>query len=213
MSEGEYIKFLSPGDGFCTEKSLTHLVKRATENHDEVLTSPCLTYKTNIDSAKYMFPSKKRLKKLINKSPNECFSELSRGNILSAAGTIYHKSFFENGGFDEKYRNLDDWPMWLSRFRQNKVVDIMELPTVYYRLNGISNENGNAFRSEVLHNDMLLCFKEEILPYRDRLTFFVQWIVDYHYEKLTGNDVGIKIKYIPLELYYRIKQKIKGYIV
>lgn len=211
---GEYIKFLPPGDGFCSPDSLRNLVEVAKKKNAVILTSPSLVYYKNYENVRFQFPSQHHIRKLKFFTSEQLFSVISQSNFISAIGTIFHRKFFDEGGFDEEYRYLDDWPTWLSRLRQNRQIEVLEIPTVYYELEGISNQTGNAFCSELLHVDLLLCYEKEILPYKERLSPFAKWFVNYRYGKLTGNhSVIFWMGHFPAELYCILKRKIKNLVM
>jgi len=211
---GEYIKFLPPGDGFCSPNSLDVLVEAALHCNAQILTSPAFVYRTNYEDVRYIFPSKRRIKILKMHTPVQLFSMICVANTISAVGTIYHHSFFENGGFDEEYRHLDDWPTWLSYLRNKGKIEIYEKPTVYYGLDGMSNCEGTAFESEVLKRDLIHCYEKEILPYRRNLSFFARWYVNYRYKKLIGEiTLPFGAVYFPFELYSALKRRLKQIVM
>lgn len=208
---GEYIKFLSPGDGFVGSDSLENLVKKAIESKSRIVTSQSLIYVDSFSNVKYAFPSKRRIRVLKKQKPKELFFLEARSNFISAVGTLFHRRFFEESGFNEEYRYLDDWPTWLTVLRCGERIDVLENPTVYYGINGISNKAGNAFNSTLLREDMIHCFEKEILPYQSLIKPLTNWIVNYHYKELIGESMNFT--YIPLKLYYKLKNKIKKFIL
>lgn len=211
---GEYIKFLPPGDGFCSSNALEKLVREAKKKNALILTSPSLVYFKDYENIRFEFPSKHRIKKLKIFTSEQLFSAISQSNFISAVGTIFHRKFFDEGGFDEEYRYLDDWPTWLSWLRQGRQIEVLEVPTVYYGLEGISNQAGNAFHSKLLHTDLLHCYKKEILPYKERLSPFIRWFVNYRYGKLKGDrSFAFWIGHFPAELYCVLKQRIKDLLM
>ena len=212
--DGEYIKFLPPGDGFRSEHALKSMVERAQATHARILTSPALVYVGDYQNVKYAFPSSRRTRVLKRLPPERLFSVLARANIVSAVGTLYHRSFFEQGGFNEAYRYLDDWPTWLSVLRQGERIEVLEVPTVYYGLNGISNRRGTAFHSELLREDLIRCYEQEILPYQNRLSAFTRWFASYRYEELTDGALIIgRLRYFPIKVYCQVKNYIKRLII
>ena len=210
---GEYIKFLPPGDGFQSEHALKDMVERAKATHARILTSPALVCVGDFQNVKYKFPSPHRIKVLKRFPPERLFSVLARANIISAVGTLYHRSFFESGGFNESYRYLDDWPTWLSALRQGEQIEVLEVPTVYYNLDGISNRGGTAFDSELLRDDLIRCYEQEIFPYQSQLSALTRWFAGYRYGELTNSkEVSGRLRYLPIKFYCRMKRYIKWLI-
>ena len=207
---GEYIKFLPPGDGFQSKDALKTMVVRAQATRAQILTSPARVYVDKYQNVKYEFPSRYRIRTLRRLPPERLFSVLARTNIISAVGTIFHRSFFEMGGFDETYRYLDDWPTWLSALRGGTRIEVLERPTVYYGLDGVSNRAGTAFDSELLREDLIRCYEQEIFPYQSRLSPITRWVAGYRYEELIGKKtVASTLGYLPIMLYFKLKGQIK----
>lgn len=210
---GTYIKFLPPGDGFRSEDAMEKLVERAQATRARILTSPSLVYVGDYQNVKYAFPSRHRTCLLMGLPPERLFSVLARANIISAVGTLFHRSFFEAGGFDEAYRYLDDWPTWLSALRRGERIEVLDTPTVYYGLDGVSNRRGTAFRSELLREDLIRCYEKEIFPYQSRLSPLTRWFANYHYGELTGREsAACGLGYFPVKLYCQLKGWVKGLV-
>lgn len=210
ISRGMYIKFLPPGDRFCSYRSLSTLVETMKVTKTHIVTSPALVQNSITGKVVYQFPNKYRLKKMVNHSPQDVFETIARANIISAVGTIYHKEFFKDGGFDCSYKFLDDWPTWLRTLRENKTIGVLNIPTVYYAMDGISNKSGTAFESKLLHDDMLLCYEKEIIPYQNEMGLITRWFIGYYYGKLLGrNDILFKFYYGPILVFYNVKKFLK----
>ena len=112
---------------------------------------------------------------------------MAAANTVSAAGTLFQRSFFsEHGGFDEDYRLLEDWPTWLKLARSGVQIPYLPRATVLYGHGGVSSAEGNAFRSERLKDDMRLCYEKEILPYVDSMPSRCRHEIYYHYSELIG---------------------------
>lgn len=207
---GEYIKFLPPGDGFSDAGALRLLVEAAASTDAQILTSQSLAYIGDYANVCYRYPTNSRLQRIKKLVPSQLYRSLATHNSISAVGTIYHKSFFEEGGFDTTYRNLDDWPTWLAWCRNGKKLEIVAEPTVYYELSGISNGAGNAFDSKLLQKDMLRCYEKEILPFLREFSLFARWNIRYHYGVLKeDHSKSFQIRYFPFHCYRKLKKMIK----
>lgn len=208
--KGQYIKFLPPGDGFLDKGSLSRMVAFALEQDTQIVTSPSYVCKGSFQNICYEYPSKRKCKALRNARPEKLFRKIAAKNFISAIGTMYRKDFFENGGYDCKYRHLDDWPTWLQQYRAGRRIPCMERPTVLYMLGGISSSGGNAFDSELLRDDLRTCYEKEILPYKKRMSMLSRWMIGYYYSLLTAEKtLGFYIIYSPLWLWDLMKKIIK----
>lgn len=186
ISRGTFIKFLPPGDIFNACTSLQQLVCLCRDSGAAVVTSPALAYEEDIQSICFQFPSPKQAEFLSKCSPIQRFQRLAFSNIISAVGTLYHRSFFESGGFDPAYRNLDDWPNWLCLSRQGAEIPCLENPTVYYQLGGLSSLEDGVLTPKKIADDTRLCMEREILPYRRQLPLKTRWFASYRYRELCG---------------------------
>lgn len=207
---GEYIKFLPPGDGFSDEKALSRLVAFALKHDTKIITSPSYVCKGSFQNICYEYPSRRNCNSLINNDPEKLFQKIAAKNFISAIGTIYRRDFFEDGGYDCSYRYLDDWPTWLREYRAGRRIPCMNHPTVYYSIGGISSSGGNAFDSNLLRNDLKICYEKEILPYKNRISLFYRWMIRYYYHLLSRKKtIGFYILYSPFCLLDWMKKKIK----
>lgn len=207
---GKYIKFFSPGDGFINSYSLSHLVNFAEENSYPIITSPAKVCIDNYSNILYEFPSIHRVQRLQSQSAQRLFSILAAGNIISAVGTLYHRSFFETGGFDTSYRNLEDWPTWLSVYRNGESIPCQKEPSVYYMLGGISSNQGTAFDSDLLKEDLRYCFEKEILPFKNRLSWKEKMFVFYRYNSLLEKvSLAERFQCLPAEIWFLLKKHLK----
>lgn len=218
--QGLYIKFLASGDGFCDKSALSRLFDFAEQFDVDVITSVSNVCSENFSKIFYEFPSARRVKVIQTTQPEALFSKLAFSNIVSAVGAMFQKSFFLGGGFDEDYRLLEDWPLWLKLCRKGVLIPCLDSPTVCYVIGGVSSQNGNAFNSVALKEDMLLCYEKEILPYTGNLTFTCKNYVIYQYKKLkywdcytTAKKIGFTLKYLPFEIYRFLKTQLKTFII
>jgi len=183
MTTGRYIKFLATGDAFSDPDALGHLVAFA-DAHGAVLTfSQSVVCSADLSKKLYRFPGK-RAKRLAVDAAGQ-FAQLAAENVVSAVGSLFRRDFFtETGGFPEEYRLLEDWPTWLRLTRSGCPLAFLDRVTCLYAMGGVSSKNADAYAYKRLREDMLRCYKQEILPYRDRLTAGQARTVEYRYALL-----------------------------
>lgn len=210
---GQYIKFLPSGDGFCTKDSLSKLISAAEKTDSLMVISPTLVCGEDFTKTYYQYPSKNDVSKLQTKSPKQLFSDIAGRNMIGAVGTLYKADFFREplNGFDECYRNLDDWPTWLAAYREGVKIPCLSAPTVYYSLGGMSSKHGTAFDSPLLRNDLLLCIQKEILPYMDMLSARTRYVSEYRLAVLKGST--LPAKYLPIRIFIRLKKTVKEWLI
>lgn len=209
-AKGELIKLLPPGDGFSSDDSLLRLVSAAEKTDARVLTSCSLVCKERFENVCYRYPLIKYDRLLTRGTAARLYSVLLYENILCAVGAIYKRAFFEEGGFDEKYRYLDDWPTWLFLLRRGERIGLLNEVTVYYMLGGISTECGTAYNSELLKDDMIRCIENEVLPYMDRIPRYKRKLMLYRYYRLRQPE---QLRAHPVLLIVGCGLRIKEYLV
>lgn len=210
LTDGDYLKGISPGDAFSDCDALGALIAFAGQADAPAVTSNCIVCSSDLERKYYRFPGAHRGKQL-RASGWELFSVLAQKNVVSAAGTLLRRDFFQElGGFDESYRLLEDWPAWLRLAREGYGIPYLPRVTALYGAGGVSSSNGDAFCAPRLQEDMLHCFEKEILPYMDRLAPKARRIISYSYERLKGVPSKILLKkYFLLEAKEMVKRGIK----
>lgn len=210
LAKGKYIKFIADGDVFCTEHSLCKLYEFACNHQEWIITSPCIICNEDMTVDYYQHPSAGRIKRLNQQPLDSLYEALMINNFISAVGCMFRREFFEQGGFDERYRYLEDWPTWLKTIRNGERIPCSNLPSERYALSGISSSYTNAFESPRLKHDLMQCYGKEILPYCSEMNPWVRYFVEYKYQLLTAETNKLKkIKFFPLCCFYSMKSVAK----
>ncbi len=188
LTSGEYIILISCGDGFYDKNVVNDMYSFSSSKDNDIVTTVSKICSIDWTKEYYSFPSKRRIKKIKNSSPNTLYHVLSRLNIINSSGMMIKRSFFEQGGFDESYTYLEDWPTWLKLSREGYVIPILDRVCTFYSLGGNSSQNNNSYESNLLREDMILCYEKEIIPYLKNFKFFDKRYIFYKYEKLKKYD-------------------------
>ncbi len=214
MCSSTYLKFLGAGDTFSDADALGALALCAQKNGALITTSNALIASQDLSRVYYEFPGALRAKDL-QKQGKALFQVLARANIISAAGTLFHRDFFDVlGGFDLRYRFLEDWPTWLRLAREGYQIAYLNRVTCRYAVGGISSKVGNAFYSPKLRQDMLRCYEQEILPTLSAFSKKDDRYIRYHYELLRSDSSKILwTNYPDLHIRNLIKRGVKWIIL
>ena len=220
LCNGKYIKFLPCGDGFINPDSLEELFKFISAHNYILATSKSIVCNSDFSEIYYEFPGKRRTMLINSSDASKLNSILRRNNIISAVGVIFDRIFFERYSFDEKYVYLEDLPLWLKITREGITIPCLDKNVVYYSVGGVSSEDGNAYSSKILRDDMITCYENEIIPYIGKYDFLSRYLIMSRYEKLKyyssfsmKDKVWFQIKYLPIERYLWFKYIIKNSIL
>lgn len=220
LCTGKYIKFLPCGDGFVSADSLEELFKFTSTHNYIIASSKSIVCNSDFSEIYYEFPGKRRTRLINSSDASKLNSILMRNNIISAVGVIFDRIFFEKYSFDEKYRYLEDLPLWLKITREGITIPCLDKNVVYYSVGGVSSEDGNAHSSKILRDDMIICYENEIIPYIEEYDFLSRYLIMNRYEKLKyyscfsiKDKVLFQIKYLPIESYLWFKYIIKNLII
>lgn len=166
ISKGDIIKIIAADDAFYKDSVISSFVKFIVTNDSFVVASkiiPCDGDLNIINDFRYFDVFDNILKPLlIDGDKQRILLELCICSFIPAPGVFYSKKLFDQYGyFDEAYRLLEDWPMWLRLVNEGCRIDFCDEISVKYRTNvGIS-----MTPNEIYRKDNIQCFKTQIRPY------------------------------------------------
>ncbi len=157
---GEYVLFFASDDILADKNTIKNYVDLFDNNDNyNIITSNWILCDENLKIEKN-FKSKNYLKKFNNKSVKRIFSSLCETNLFGAGSTCYKKKIFEKYSFDETYKYLEDWPLWLKLTRNGERIYYADFDGLLHRCGGISyNKNVSEVKKEF--------FKEVLYLYRN----------------------------------------------
>lgn len=211
-AQGKYIKFVPCGDKFFATDSLSKLYKFAEINNSLVTSSVVMVCSKDFSKNYYKHPNFIRSKMLQEFTCDELFRKLCVSNFIAAVAILFRRDFLNNFKFDERYRLLEDWPLWLKLCKKGIRIHHLNEITMYYADGGISKKDGDAFSSCDLRHDMIKCYEIEILPYITGTDAISKHFIFYKYESLKGMSYSLYIKYIHFLVYDELKRLVK-YII
>ena len=192
QASGKYIKMLPAGDLFINTVTASHLVAELENNNWQIATSFTAVYNEEMTELKGYAPTWKDLVTMSALTAGKQYLCLTDRCMVSAIGTIFTKKLYDElSGFDEAYRLLEDWPMWLRLTRCGIKIEYINYLSAKYRLGGVTST-----RSPILHNDLILMLEQEILPYRELFTgrqwraIQTKYKMELHRSEFTRGDVS-----------------------
>lgn len=196
VANGNYIKIIDSDDCFYSKNVLSDVVGYFNNNDSIIITTKFLQCDINmkpLGNAEKIMDSLKA--KLIEGSdPKKFYNKLCAEGTLINPGVFFKKDFFKQYGMlDESYTHLNDLPLWLRVTRNGCKMDFFDIVSIKYRVgSGISNQDK---KDNVLINDIIRCYNEEIVKYKKQIDY-------YSYKKARY----VYIKSFDLNNYSRIKK-------
>jgi alpha-1,3-rhamnosyltransferase len=179
-STGEYIAFIHGDDLLYDENSLQNLLEFIEKKKILFCAArmqPFIDMKNGVYKKLELFPDD-RSYRYFDLGPEKQFRLLSRADFVP--GVMAFKTDFlrEIGGFDEKYRIVEDWTIWLEIARMGYQINCYPDPFILYRrhpesitMSSLKNGNPGFYKYK------LKTINEYILPHKDLLGFRDKWIV------------------------------------
>lgn len=184
---------------------------------DDLLLPDCI--RVNVDgcaekNSRYLFTWLEKFsdgengRKFWSEAPNPAFFEADAAGqyaMLLRKNWVYGPLFFcekafleEMGMYDERYRMLEDYPMWLKMTKAGHKLHFVHVPTVAYRISESSVSNSAGVR--VVNENYFRCYRQffydqifpELLRRGKLLKLLLHWR-DFAYRWLIlalGNDRG-----------------------
>ncbi|MCI9219205.1 MAG: glycosyltransferase [Lachnospiraceae bacterium] len=217
ISSGEIIIHLSAGDLFISSTILSRIVDEFTYNNCDMICSLRIPFLQSTDKIMESIPSKFEVHKLKKiDTPLKQYHCLLEGviNIASGSAFAYTRDFiFKQGMFDETYRLWEDGPFFSKITKNGVKLNIVEYPTIYYRLGGISTSK----ISEVLIKDSIRFLSQNIsdtkeIPLRVKriVTYRMNWLKNMRNESQM-NWLLLYLKYLDvvlLKILFRVEKRI-----
>jgi glycosyltransferase involved in cell wall biosynthesis len=176
ISSGYWIKCIA-GDDLMTRECLTELINYISISKEDIriLYSDVIRFSgnsiANVENVKFenaRFCSGEVTAK-------EQYEILLRANRVLAASLIIRRDLLMSfNGFDERFRLLEDWPLWLKVTNEGYKIYYLDKPLVYYRIhdNNLSMTINQNFLYHPVSKINIIFKEKELIP---RLPFIERW--------------------------------------
>lgn len=190
-AKGAWIKFIAADDTLmpdCVEKNMKYL-----ESHAEtkILFSKVVIYKDSF-LPENMIGTTEDDRHDPRSIMNESRSAGSQYRMLLVSDRIHYtpsafihrNTLLSVGGYDEKMKLMEDYPLWLKLTGEGYRLDFMNITTVNYRRHSkaLNNKgqnlivNPNYFKSEAFRREYTYPFLPAVIRYEQRLNWLISSI-------------------------------------
>lgn len=162
-TKGEWIKEIA-GDDVLLPNCIEENIKFINNNKNiNIVFSKCIRFKSY---------NKKRIlgeeiplekgKQILNSDAQTQLAYLCDHNFLPAASFFIRAAYFKSSPYDEKYRNLEDYPYWFKCTKKGEKLYYFDVPTVLYRECESLSQSKKTFVNKRLLLDLKLFYYSEI---------------------------------------------------
>ncbi len=163
---GDTITILACDDVFYDCNVIENIVKsfELLSLDDHVLTSQTVNCTTDLLTQKSPTMNDENIQALQSGDFNQLYSELALSCFITSGGTSYRRAFFERyWKFDERYRLVEDWPMFLKLARNKIKIHFFDFISIKHRDGGVSHSGLYTDTQRQYQKDMVEIINDEIL--------------------------------------------------
>lgn len=194
LCQGKYMKGLGPGDELAQSEALAEWVSVAEKLEADVVFCPLARIDINTGEQIGVSPSYEGVKALAKLSQEDLLNRLCLSNCFSSLGMLIKRDVLKSfGGFDERYKFVEDWSFGLKLLKNKCRLELYPKAMINYETGGISS--GMTPLAKAYYQDMKNTIKYEIKPY-DRWRAFVSSRYNGYFFYKNKNDKMSKLKTI-----------------
>jgi len=163
---GEWVMLLAGDDALAGEGVVSHLTTLAEERGSSWVLGRTMLCDEKLRPQGKLIPTEETM--AAASSPQRLYAALCRNCVIPSSGSMYRLDLIRAlGGLDERFRLVEDWPLFLKLTRGGQVPVISGDVTLLHRGSGVSWNRANLNR--IYQTDLLETMRWEIMPYLDCL--------------------------------------------
>lgn len=163
LAEGEYIFNLADDDIFYDSQVISDWVHEFLISKANVIYARYAAYSQDLCTEQFIGPTEQIVTNVCNLNSQDLFELCAGHNIILGCSVAKKRTFIDLiGGYDTKYRLIEDYPMILRTLRNGERIHFFDRIVIKHRVGGISAPK-NIDKAYFLESDEI--FKIEILPY------------------------------------------------
>ena len=209
IADGEYIIQLACGDLFYNSSVLTDIVKKIRKTNQKIYVFSRIVCNENNDQL-YFLPHLHDVNKIMKMNRQQQYEAFITGyfwEMASGSAVAYKTDFIKKTKFDEKYRLMEDYPIFTKYLWKNKLCCCYDIVAVCYYLGGVSNTI-----NPLIKTDMNIYDNNDRIEHFQKISFFSKEKIRYQLQrKKTKLNLKIFIRFPHVLLWvflYKINRKI-----
>ena len=212
QAKGEWVKGIA-GDDILLPNCLSDNIEYVLKHPEvEVLFSNDILFYDWNNVEKIMKPDKETLSFYTHTATQQYDDLFSmKGNKLRTTTLFLKVSIAQKYLYNEKYRNLEDWPEWFNLTEHGIKISYMDKNTIRYRVgNNISVGNKSHFTSDVMYDSLILFYYDFLKPeYRKRnlnynIEFWEKLFTQHYLYKYTMENRRTRVRGKIISMIFRI---------
>lgn len=163
-ADGEWVMLLAADDAMAGLDTVSALLYQVLASGREWLLARTAMCDGELNPSGKTVPTEPELKFLKQADAVELYRKLCYGCFLPSSGVLYRRELLEKmGGFDQRYKLIEDWPLFLKLTRQGLLPEIGQRIDILHREGGVSGKS--AGQNRAYQQDLLAVIEQEILTH------------------------------------------------
>lgn len=160
---GKWVLFLSADDVLSGPDVVVRLVEQICESNSEWIAPKSNLCDNKMEHVMGISPNQTIQKLIENGNRDTLYYFLCLDCCIPASGALYYRDLLTSmGGFDEEYRLVEDWPIFLKLIRAEKLPILSCITVLNHRSGGVSSYL--ASKNLTYQRDLIKVMETEILP-------------------------------------------------
>lgn len=164
FAEGDWVMPLAADDALANQETLTHLMEQVRASGRRWIISKTGMCDENLERCGTIVPSEADIAYLNGAERSALYYRLCRDCFLPSSGAVYQRKVLdESGGFDPRYKLVEDWPLFLKLVRNGLIPEVSAEVCVFHRGGGVSKKHAGG--NQDYQRDLIAVMENEILPH------------------------------------------------
>jgi GT2 family glycosyltransferase len=174
-ANGTYIMGIASDDRFYDSHVVSDVVRHFQKTGAEIIVCKRQFVRADTDEPLGTMPFPNQLRWIKTLDSEKLFQKMASFGFISGANTYYSRALYlRMGGYDKRYKYIEDYPFFLKLLRSGIHFDMYERVSIKYRYGaGLSTapHKKSAF-NEGMYEDRMRYLQRDIIPYMDNFPYF-----------------------------------------